>query len=250
MGHALSDDPYRHHPNLRGKIADPLTSFHRDLSVEKLEWLVEEHGLESGWWYSDEEREALRAEALDGRWGEDIWVFGYGSLMWDPAIRYAEVRRARIEGYERRFILKDDRGGRGTKENPALFASLDAGHGCDGLAFRIAGAIMAEETEILWKREQVTQGYHARFMPAATRAGDVEVVAFVADHGAEKCVPGLPRETQVDWIAQATGILGSNVSYLRNIVEKLEELNIDDPDMRALLDDVEARMVALGVTHE
>ncbi len=245
----MSDDPYRHHPNLRDKIADPLQSFHRDLSIEKLERLVAEHGLEGGWWYSDEEREAIRAADLSGRMGQDIWVFGYGSLMWDPAIQYSEVRRARIEGYARRFILLEDFGGRGNKENPALFASLDTGAGCEGFAFRIAGEIMDAETRILWQREMVTEGYHARFMPAETKAGTIEVLAFVADHGAKKCLPDLPRSTQVDWIAQASGILGSNVSYLRNIVEKLHELRAKDPDMQALLADVEARIVALGLSH-
>ena len=245
----MSDDPYRHHPNLRGKIADPLQSFHRDLSIAKLEHLGREHGLEGGWWYGDEEREALRARALDGRMGRDVWVFGYGSLMWDPAIKYAEVRRARIEGFTRRFILIEDFGGRGTKDDPALFASLDAGDGSEGLAFRVAGDIMDEETRILWQREQIAPGYHARFMPAETAQGTIDALAFVADHGAEKCAPDLARATQVDWIARASGIMGSNVSYLRNIVDKLAELELDDPDMVALLADVEARIVALGLEH-
>ena len=249
MGHTLSDNPYRHHPHLRGKIVDPLASFHRDLSIEKLERLVKEHGLEDGWWYSDEEREALRAKALEGRTGRDLWVFGYGSLMWDPAIQYAEVRRARIEGYQRRFILMDDHGGRGTKENPALFASLDTGRSCDGLAFRIAADIMDAETYVLWSREQITEGYHARFMPAETVAGEVEVLAFVADHDAEKCLPHLSRNTQVDWIARASGVIGTNVLYLRNIVEKLVELEIEDSDTKALLGDVEARIGELGLDH-
>ena len=245
----MSDDPYRHHPNLRGKIADPLQSFHRDLTIEKLERLAEEHGLESGWWYSDEEREAIRLEALTGRMGKDIWVFGYGSLMWDPAICYAEVRRARIEGYERRFNLMDDLGGRGTKEHPALFASLDVGTGCEGLAFRIKAEVADEETCILWRREQIKQGYLARFMPAETKTGEIEVLAFVADHEAEDVLHDIPHSQQVDWIAQASGILGTNVDYLRNIVEKLAELGIDDREMQLLLSDVEERITSLGLAH-
>ena len=99
-------DPFAHHPELRGRIADPETSFFRTLRVEAL---LERHPDLEGWAYPDEQREALRAEALRGLAG-DLWIFAYGPLMWDPALRFAEVRRARADGHARRFILLNDFG--------------------------------------------------------------------------------------------------------------------------------------------
>jgi hypothetical protein len=83
-------------------------------------------------------RSAPRA-ALEGHEG-DLWVFGYGSLIWDPALEFAEVRRAFAPNHRRRFILEDIYGGRGTPNGPGLMAALDDGDGCNGLCFRIAAA--------------------------------------------------------------------------------------------------------------
>ena len=127
-------DPFSFHPELRDKISDLLTSPSRTLTTAKLAAVSKERGLPLDWWYSDSEREAERAGILAGRRDTDLWVFGYGSLMWDPAFRFDEVRRARIPSYARRFILKDIYGGRGTVDTPGLMVALDKGPGCDGLA--------------------------------------------------------------------------------------------------------------------
>ena len=133
----LPPDPFHHHPGLRGKIIDPAESFFRNFRVESV---LEEHP-ELAWvaehMHSDAEREALRHAFLADREIEDLWVFAYGSLMWDPAIEFSEVRRAYVPNYARRFILKDMLGGRGNPEAPGLMAALDKGDGCEGLIFRI-----------------------------------------------------------------------------------------------------------------
>ncbi|MEM9970641.1 MAG: gamma-glutamylcyclotransferase [Pseudomonadota bacterium] len=239
-------DPYRHHPNLRGKIDDPEASFLRTFSNKVMEELADKHGLPKGWWYSDDQREALRARVLDGRWGRDLWVFAYGSLMWDPAIHFAEVRRARIDGYARRFILLDENGARGTCEAPGLFAALDAGSRCDGLVFRIAADVLDTETRILWQREQIAPGYNAVFLPADVGDGTVEALAFVADCDAANVRPDLTHAMQVDCIATGAGVLGTSADYLRGIVEKLDELGIDDAATRTLMADVDARLAKAG----
>ncbi len=234
-------DPFQHHPELRCKITPPEESFFRDFGIEKLERLGRDHGLETGWWYSDAEREALRAKELAGRMDDDLWVFGYGSLMWNPAFHFAEVRHARIDGYARRFILIEQRGGRGDRDRPGLMAALDHGPGCDGLVFRIKAAQVETETAILWRREKVSPGYLTRFVPARTATGEtVEAVTFVADHSVPEIVPDLPRARQIEYLATGTGILGSSADYLRGIVEQFRELGIHDAETEALLADVEA----------
>ncbi len=233
------DDPYRHHPELRGQIDDPETSFLRTLNTDLLRQMAEEHNLPAGWWYADEVREGLRAEAMKGRWDRDLWVFAYGSLMWDPGIRFAEVRRARIEGYSRQFILVDSKGGRGTEEAPGLFAALDTGPCCEGLGFRIRAEDLEEETRILWQREQIEPGYLPVFLPAAIGEESVTVLAFVADHSAEVVCSDLTRERQVAYIASGTGIIGTSADYLRGIVTKLDLLGLEDEETRVLLGEVE-----------
>lgn len=76
-------DPFSHHPELRGQIADPLQSFFRTFTTEALAARMRQMGLPLDWWHPDEKREAMRAATLAGRREADLWVFAYGSLMWE-----------------------------------------------------------------------------------------------------------------------------------------------------------------------
>lgn len=234
------DDPYRHHPNLRGKIKDPEDSFFRDFRIESLIPRLEERGLPLDWWYSDEERETMRARDLAGRMDSDLWVFGYGSLMWDPAFNFAEVRRARLPEYARSFILLENKGGRGTVERPGLVAALDKGAGCDGMMFRIAQPDVDAVTENLWRREIVAPGYVACFSEAHSVNGAETTLCFVADHSSDSIVPDLPYDKTVEYIATAEGELGTNYEYLAGVVSQCRVLGIEDPEMEQLLVDVDA----------
>lgn len=239
-----SPDPFAHHPELRGQIADPLQSFFRGFTTATLAARLRQMGLPLGWWHPDEKREAMRAATLAGRLEADLWVFAYGSLMWDPAIRFAEVRRARVADHARRFILKDVYGARGTREKPGLMAALDEGPGCEGLAFRIPREDVEQETEILWRREQIAPAYRAVFVRAHTPAGAIEALTFVADHDAELIDADISRERQVEYVATGSGFAGTSIDYLRNIEQKFSQLGIHDEDVSALLRDAEAHLRA------
>lgn len=241
-------DPFAHHPELRDRIADTEKSYFRTFSVEAVLAADPQQEAFRDWVHTDEEREAIRAEALANHSG-DLWIFGYGSLMWDPALRFVEVRRAHIAGYARRMILVDTRGGRGTEEAPGLFATLDAVEGCDGcegLAFRIAAADVEAETEILFRREMIAPGYLARFVPA--RIGDAEfrVLTFVADHDVPDVRPDLTHEEQVRYVAHGVGDLGTSRDYLANIVAHFTHLGITDAHCSDLLRAVDAYLSALA----
>ena len=236
-------DPYAHHPELRGRIADAETSFFRTFSVETL---VERHPhLEAfrPWVHTDEQREAIRAEALADHEG-DLWVFAYGSLIWDPALRFAEVRRAHVAGHARRLILMDDKGGRGTKEAPGLMAALDQGEGCEGLAFRIRAADVDVETEILFRREMIAPGYLARFIPARIGDADVRVLTFLANHDYPDIRGDITRDEQIRYIAHGAGILGTSRDYLASIVDHFAHLGIADDHCTDLLREVDAYLAA------
>lgn len=237
---APSADPFSHHPELRGLIADPLTSSSRTLTTAKLATLATTRGLPVGWWYADATREADRARILEGRRDADLWVFGYGSLMWDPGVRFEEVRRAHVAGYARRFILKDIYGGRGTVDAPGLMVALDKGGGCDGLAFRISRANLDAETVVLWQRERIGPAYTPVFVEAVASDTRLTALTFVADHEADLIDAGLTRAQQVEYCATGTGFMGSSLDYLRNIDRQFAALGIQDDEVLALLRETEA----------
>ena len=236
-------DPFVHHPELRDRIADTETSFFRTFNIEAL---VEKHPyLEAfrPWTHTDEEREAIRAGVLGAHEG-DLWVFAYGSLMWDPALRFAEVRRANAPGHERRFILMDDKGGRGTQEAPGLMAALDRGDGCEGLAYRIRAEDVDAETEILFRREVIGPGYIPEFVPVRIGDTDATALSFLANHDNAVIRGGITREEQVRCIATGAGFLGTSREYLVNIVEHFALLAIVDDHCADLLEAVDAYLAA------
>lgn len=233
-------DPFIHHPVLRGRIVEPEKSAFRTFEPSDLDEAMKAQGMPDNWRYSDEKREALREAALAGREGRDLWVFAYGSLMWNPAFLFAEVRHARVEGYARSFCLYDTRGGRGTADRPGLMAALDQGRHCDGLVFRIAADLVEAESRILFKREMLMGSYLPGFVACETRHGPVEALTFVANHAAPHIRTDIPRADKVRFIATGSGRLGTSREYLENLADHFQALDIDDPEVFGLLEDVRA----------
>jgi cation transport protein ChaC len=231
-------DPFVHHPELRDKVRDPLTCWARKFKPSDLDERLAELGAPPDWRYTDERRETMRREAFEGRAADDLWVFAYGSLMWDPGIHFAEVRKARLDGFRRHFCLKDVYGARGTPQTPGLLAALDTGDGCEGLAYRIRKEDVEAEAEVLWRREMPLPGYVAAFLDVETAYGRINALTFIADHAAEKIIPDIARSEQVQYISTAGGFAGSNLEYLENLVTQLTALGIEDADLASLLQDV------------
>jgi cation transport protein ChaC len=239
---AAAANPFANHPELRDKISDPLASPMRSFTTAKLAAMAKARGLPADWWYSDSEREAERAETLAGHQETDLWVFGYASLMWDPALRFEEVRRAHVPGYARHFILKDIYGGRGTVDKPGLMAALDKGPGCDGLAFRISRENIDEETKILWQRERIGPAYTPVFVDAVSADDRITALTFVADHEADLIDANLTRAQQIEYCATGIGFMGSSLDYLRNISSQFATLGIHDDEVSDLLRKTESHI--------
>ena len=170
-----------------------------------------------------EERERMRRRVLtEVGTGKDIWIFGYGSLIWNPILRYAEERRACVYGFHRAFCQWTHLG-RGSPQQPGLMAGLDRGGSCRGIAYRIAPDAVECETRILWDRETPLPIYVPRVLNAKTDAGVIRVITFVANHTSEYYIGPMSIEAQAEYIARAGGSLGSNAEYLFNLVRCLEE---------------------------
>ena len=232
-------DPFAAHPELRPLIRDPSQSALRNLyakTMGKEGPNAAPAGLKIR---SAEAREGSRLATLAGHAG-DLWVFACGSLMWDPAIDFAEVRRAWLPGYARRFIVCDIYGARGTPEAPGLMAALDQGDGCHSLAFRVPAERVEDETRNLWAREMALPSYVPRILAVDLDGEGVMALAFLADHDADMIRDDLTREQQVRYLATGTGFLGSSRDYLETIAQQFAALGIDDPDVSGLIADVRA----------
>ena len=214
-------DPFRHHPELRQKIVDPLDSSFRSMDIALLDEKMSAAGAPKTWRHSDAYREATRRATMKDRWHHDLWVFAYGSLMWDPGFHFREVRHGTLAGYHRRFCLRSELG-RGTKEQPGLMAGLDRGGACHGLVFRIAQDQLDEETALIWKREMLLHAYEAMFLAIETRLGEVEALAFVIDPSARNYLPVVSDDRAAHYVATGEGVLGTSLDYVENLAAHFE----------------------------
>lgn len=226
-------DPFCHLPHLRPMIAEPGRSRYRSMDMSAMDQAMRDAGYPDTWRRTEAEREATRVEALQGRTDRDLWVFAYGSLMWDPAFHFREIRTARLTGYHRRFCLRT-RLGRGSFEKPGLMAALDHGGACNGLTFRIDRDMIDAETRILWSREMMMLAYDPVILDVATPQGTIDALAFVINRSSENYLEELRMEEAAGLIAQARGLFGSNLDYLDNLAEHLTQLNIEDVDFSRL----------------
>ncbi len=170
----------------------------------------------------------------------ELWVFGYGSLMWNPAFHYAERRLGHLHGYHRSFCMWTPLG-RGSPENPGLMLGLDNGGSCRGVAFRVAGQNVEEELDIVWRREMVAGSYDPRWVTVRTELGAVRAVTFVMNHENERYAGRLPVATIVRHLATAGGRLGTAFEYLENTVAHLDQLGIADGFLHRLADRIADR---------
>lgn len=241
----MTSDPFIHHPELRDKIRDPHDSYFRTFNPSDFDERMKALGAPAHWRLTDEQREATRHTTLEDHRHDDLWVFAYGSLMWDPAFLFEEIRLADVTGYARHFCLKDEIGGRGTREAPGLVAALDEGSGCTGLAFRIARERIDPETEILWRREMLSGAYVPAFVEAETADGRIKAVTFLANRRAKRIRSDISRSDQIRYLATGSGVLGTSLEYIENLVNHLTTLGIEDREVSSLLS--EAKSYAAGL---
>src|ERR1700761_303430 len=139
------------------------------------------------------------------------WVFGYGSLMWNPGFPFAERRRARLNGRHRSFCIYSVHH-RGTYQRPGLVLGLAPGGAVVGAAYRVAEEHWAETYAYLVEREQPTETYVERHIPVTLDDGRrVEALSFLSDRPPPQWAGLLSLENQAELIAGATGLSGRNV---------------------------------------
>ena len=156
-----------------------------------------------------------------------VWVFAYGSLMWNPEMRFDEALPARVHGYHRSFCLYSPEY-RGTREKPGLVLGLDRGGSCPGIAYRLAAATLADEIDLLWTREMTGFVYHMTKLQMVTERGLVTGYAFTVRRDSADYAGRLPHDVAARIIATSRGDRGTGRDYLANTVQHLEQLGIAD----------------------
>ncbi len=164
-----------------------------------------------------------------------LWVFGYGSLIWNPELDFDRRSPARIYGYHRGLCLRSIRN-RGTPEHPGLVAGLDRGGSCAGVVYRVPAAAVHRQFERLWEREMFLASYHARWLTCHRPGGAqaVQALAFVVRRDLAIYCGRLPDDEIVEALRHARGTYGSSREYLENIVTGLRAEGLRDASLERI----------------
>ena len=166
--------------------------------------------------------------------GEDIYIFAYGSLLWNPTVDYEEECLAKIYGFHRSFCMKTNLG-RGSFKKPGLMLGLDRGGSCRGSALKLKKTEAIKNIDILFRREMVTGAYKPKLLKTILEDGrKVMSLAFTVDKKHKNYFQNKAIRTKATMISNAHGFLGTCEEYFSNTLQSLSELNIVDSEMIAI----------------
>lgn len=169
-------------------------------------------------------------------WGghQDLWIFGYGSLIWKPEFDYAERRPAKVHGWHRALKMWS-RVNRGTPELPGLVFALLTGGSCHGMVFRVRQPQVREVLHTLWEREMPTGVYDPRWLRCETAHGPVSALAFTLSRRSPNYTGSLSPDQYRHIFSHARGRYGSTHDYARQTYDSLRTHGIRDKALEALL---------------
>jgi cation transport protein ChaC len=181
-----------------------------------------------------EEVAALREDA------HSVWIFAYGSLIWDTDFHYTEAEQALLRGYHRSFcVYSYDY--RGTPAQPGLVLGLDRGGSCRGMAFRLAPKSLAETIDRVWSREMSGRRvYGLRLLPVRTAGGTRKALAFTVLRDCADYAGRLSPDEAARLIIGGVGRRGACRDYFENTLRRLEQLGLADGALRGLAKRIEA----------
>ncbi len=165
-----------------------------------------------------------------------FWVFGYGSLMWNPGFAYAERRRATLTGFIRSMGLWSVQY-RGTPESPGLVLCLDRmpGGQCVGIAYRVERESARQVSEYLFEREMITYAYREEQLPVELEDGRrVKALCYVMDRSHPQYAGGLTDEERARIVASSRGSAGENRVYLEETLRHLGEMGVRERELERL----------------
>ena len=174
---------------------------------------------------------------IERDWGgqSDLWVFGYGSLIWRPEFECSEHHLTVVHGWHRALKMWS-RVNRGTPELPGLVLTLLTGGSCKGMVFRLPRARAREDLHRLWAREMPNQGvYDPKWLRCPTPKGMVKALAFTLSRQSPNFTGELTPEQYQHIFAKATGRYGTTLDYARATYDSLLAHGIRDRHLARLL---------------
>jgi cation transport protein ChaC len=164
-----------------------------------------------------------------------FWVFGYGSLMWNPGFPHRRTLKGTLRGAHRSLCVYSWVY-RGTPERPGLVFGLDRGGACRGLAFEVDPADRDGVVDYLREREQVTAVYVEALRPVVLEDGRrVTALTYLVDRDHQQYAGRLSHAAMLDIVRHSAGRAGPNHAYVRSTAEHLAELGIRDAGIEALV---------------
>ena len=163
-----------------------------------------------------------------------IWIFGYGSLMWNPDFKFSEKITGVVSGYHRRLCLKSTVY-RGTPDLPGLVFGLDKGGECHGVAFHISPEHYESELQNVWEREMFAETYIPTWVSIQTKQSCISAITFVINSDHEHYVPDMALEEIAKRVIRAEGKCGSCHDYVKNTVKCLHQQGLRDSILEQLL---------------
>jgi glutathione-specific gamma-glutamylcyclotransferase len=165
----------------------------------------------------------------------DLWVFGYGSLMWRPGFAYDEVVPATLTGYRRCFCIYSVHH-RGSALRPGLVLGLDRGGLCHGLSFKVPASRAAPTLAYLRAREQVNGVYRETVVSLdVTPDAKISAIAYIAERDHPSYAGRLSLAEQAHLIRSARGLSGSNLDYLVSTLDHLSELGLRERELERVM---------------
>lgn len=166
-------------------------------------------------------------------WESDLWIFAYGSLLWEPGFPYSQAEPALLKGHHRSFCVYS-RDYRGTSARPGLVLGLDRGGACKGVAYRVPAADVPAAIAYLWRREMRSRVYRLAEVEVELAARRVPALAFLVDPAHPDYAGGLACAEQARLIREGAGASGSAEDYFDRTLAELERLGAIDPALRRL----------------
>ena len=156
---------------------------------------------------------------------KNIWIFGYGSLMWKPEFLYSDIQPALLRGYHRSLCVYSIEY-RGTFKSPGLVLGLDNGGSCKGLAMRVEQGNAKDVIEYLHNREMKHQAYRPKWLTISIPKKKVKAYCFVVNRNHTQYTGKLNEQKMLELILEGNGKGGSCLNYLQNTIRELDKLGI------------------------
>jgi cation transport protein ChaC len=164
----------------------------------------------------------------------DLWIFAYGSLMWNPGFPFLQWAPALVYGYHRALCIASNRW-RGTPRRPGLVLGLDCGGACRGIAFKVARSDVGNVLDMLWEREMRRHAYRSRLVRTRLPEREVRALTFIADPVQAGYAGPLSVAEAALRVANCRGERGPNLEYLTRTVGHLSELGVRDHFLQRVL---------------